>query len=349
MHSDGETLEPIIDPALPIIDPHHHLWDQTPFLDYMRPATYGWQKVMIRAARYMVDDLKADLLESGHMIEASVFVDCGSFYRADGPEELRAVGETEFVNGAAAIFASRHYGAVRGCAGIVGHADLTRGDGVEAVLEAHITAGGGRFRGIRQSASHDPDLTVLGPLNAAEPGLYRSDRFRDGFAHLARLGLSFDAWVVEPQLPDVIDLARAFPDTSIILDHLGSPLGVGGYAGRREERFPIWKRSLQLLAEQPNVTLKLGGLGMDLTGLPSFLAAERATSEILAEQWRPWVETGIEIFGPERCMFESNFPSESGTADYRTLWNTFKRIVSGASASEKAALFRNTAARIYRL
>jgi predicted TIM-barrel fold metal-dependent hydrolase len=263
--------------------------------------------------------------------------------------ELRPIGETEFVNGVAAMSASGLYGDMRACAGIVSRADLMLGDAVTPVLEAHIQAGGGRFRGIRNSASFEEDKDVLGPLNRVEAGLYRSDQFREGFKHLGRLGLSFDAWLLEPQLPDVIDLARAFPETTIVLDHVGTPLGRGSYEGRREERFPIWRDNIKELATSPNVAVKLGGLAMTFCNFPSFLAEPRAPSEQLAEEWRPYIETCIEAFGAERCMFESNFPVDMGACSYATLWNALKRLAAGASEAEKTALFSGTATKVYRL
>ncbi|HEY9234625.1 MAG TPA: amidohydrolase family protein, partial [Phenylobacterium sp.] len=217
------------------------------------------------------------------------------------------------------------------------------------VLEAHLAAGGGRFRGVRQSASYDADPGVLGPLARQGPELYRQDAFREGFAQLAPLGLSFDAWMLEPQIPDLIDLASAFPETSIILDHVGTPLGVASYAGRREERFGVWRDNIRELAKRPNVTVKVGGLAMVFPGFPSLLADPPASSEQLASEWKPYVETCIEAFGAERCMFESNFPVDVLSCDYAVLWNAFKRLASGASASEKAALFADTARRTYRL
>jgi predicted TIM-barrel fold metal-dependent hydrolase len=342
------AAEQILDPDLPIVDPHHHLWDRSmlpapdatgehPFMTAIRPAR-----------RYLLDELLADT-GSGHNVIATVFVECGAFYKADGPVEMRPVGETEFVNGVAAMAASGVYGPTRACAGIVSRADLLLGDGVAAVLEAHVGAGGGRFRGIRNSASFDEDQAVLGPLNRVEAGLYLSDRFRSGFKHLARLGLSFDAWLLEPQLPDAIDLARAFPETTIVLDHVGTPLGRGRYEGKLAERFPIWRDNIRELAKSPNVNVKLGGLAMTFCNFPSFLAEPRAPSSQLAEEWGPYIETCIEAFGAERCMFESNFPVDMGACSYATLWNAFKRIAKGASPDEKQALFAGTAARVYRL
>jgi predicted TIM-barrel fold metal-dependent hydrolase len=245
--------------------------------------------------------------------------------------------------------ASGLYGETRACAGIVSRADLMLGDAVAPVLEAHVRAGGGRFRGIRNSASFEADKEVLGPLNRVEAGLYLSDQFRKGFRHLAPMGLTFDAWLLEPQLPDLIDLSRAFPDTTIVLDHVGTPLGRASYAGRLEERFGIWRDSIRELAKSPNVVVKLGGLAMAFCNFPSFLAEPRAPSEQLAREWAPYIEACIGAFGPERCMFESNFPVDMGSCSYATLWNAFKRIAQGYSAEEKTALFSGTAAKTYAL
>lgn len=339
--------EAILEPELPIVDPHHHLWDRRNYATPQVPD-HPFMTAIEPAKRYLLDELMADT-GSGHNVIATVFVECGAFYRADGPMEMRVVGETEFVNGVAAMSASGMYGPFRACAGIVSRADLLLGDGVKAVLEAHVQAGGGRFRGIRNSASYDADPDVLGPLNRVEAGLYRRDDFRAGFRHLAPLGLSFDAWLLEPQLPDVIDLARAFPDTTIVLDHVGTPLGRGAYTGKLGERFAGWKANIQELAKSPNVVVKLGGLAMAFCNFPSFLAEPRAPSEQLAKEWGPYIETCIEAFGADRCMFESNFPVDMGSCSYPVLWNAFKRIAAGASADEKTALFSGTAKRVYRL
>jgi predicted TIM-barrel fold metal-dependent hydrolase len=259
--------------------------------------------------------------------------------RKDGPREFAAIGETEFVNGVAAMSASGMYGDFRACAGIVGNVQLLPlGDAARPVLEAHVQAGGGRVRGIRNSASWEADKDVLGPLNRVEKGLYLEPKFREGFRHLAPLGMSFDAWMLEPQLPDLIDLARAFPDTTIVLDHVGTPLGRGSYTGKLEERFPIWRDNIRELAKSPNVVVKLGGLAMAFCNFPSFLAEPRVPSEQLAKEWGPYIETCIEAFGAERCMFESNFPVDMGSCTYAVLWNAFKRLASRASADEKSPL-----------
>jgi L-fuconolactonase len=336
--------EPILEPDLAIVDPHHHLWDWTARAAAAPPPKHAFETIYLNTPRYLLDELLADL-GSGHRVEQTVFIECRSMCRADGPPELRPVGETEFVNGIAAQSASGIYGATRVCAGIVGHVDLTLGDGAAAVLEAHLARAPDRFRGIRHSAAWDGDPAVLGPLSFRPQGLLADSAFRRGFAHLAGLGLSFEAWVLEPQLPEVLALAKAFPDTVIVLDHVGTPLGIGAYSGRREQRFEDWRRNIAALAAAKNVVVKLGGLAMPFCGFD----AQGAGSERLAALWRPYIETCIEAFGVERCMFESNFPVDGYTCSYRTLWNALKRIAAAASASEKAALFSGVARRVYRL
>jgi L-fuconolactonase len=339
--------EPILDPDLPIIDPHHHLWDRTSLLGQLPAPRHGFEQVIRRVPRYLLDELLADM-GCGHNVVATVYMECGAFYRSSGPAEMKPVGEIEAVNGLAAIADSGVYGPGRPCAGIVGHADLTRGVAARAVLEAQITASS-RFRGIRHSASHDPDSEVLGPLVRQPAGLYLDAKFREGFAQLAPLGLSFDAWLLEPQLPDLLDLAHAFPETQIILDHVGTPLGIASYAGKREERFDIWRDNIRELADCPNVSVKLGGLAMVFPGFESCLADPPAPSAQLAQEWGPYLETCIEAFGVDRGMFESNFPVDILSCSYATLWNAFKRFAAGYSEAEKTALFSGTAARVYRL
>ncbi len=320
--------EEVLEPHLPIVDPHHHLWDHA-------------------GNPYFLPHLREDL-GSGHNIVATVFVECRTMYRADGPPELKSLGETEFVNGIAAMSASGTYGPTRACAGIVGNVDLRHGARAAAILEAHMAVAGGRFRGIRNgSAWHAAGIkaTSANP----PPGLLLDRGFREGFAALAPLGLSFDAWLVHTQIGDVLDLARAFPDTTIVLDHVGGPLGIGPYVGMRDQVFAEWRAAIRELALCHNAHVKLGGLGMHTIGF-DFHARERPpTSEQLAKAWKPYIETCIAAFGAKRSMFESNFPVDKGTCSYQVLWNAFKRITAGCSASEKSALFGGTANTVYRL
>jgi len=347
MSLDPTTPEAILEPDLPIVDRHHHLWDR-PSLPPARDGGHAFEDVVRLTPRYLLDELWADA-GSGHNVVATVYVQCGAFYRAEGPRELAPVGEVEFVNGVAAMSASGLYGPFRACAGIVGHADLTLGDGVAAVLEAEVAAGNGRFRGIRHIVAQDADPAVLGPMAHTPAELMADKTWREGFARLDPLGLTFDAWLLEPQLPDLIDLARAFPDQDIVLDHVGTPLGFGTYAGKLDERFGVWRDNILELAKSPKVTVKLGGLGMPFPGFPGLDGRARPSSQALADLWRPYIETCIEAFGAERCMFESNFPVDRWGCDYATLWNAFKRIAAGASHAEKADLFAGAAMRFYKL
>ncbi len=321
--------EPILEPDLPIVDPHHHLWD--------RP---DW--------RYLLDELLADV-NTGHNILATVFVQARAMTRAAGPVEMRAVGETEFVNGVAAMSASGIYGKTKACAGIVGFADLSLGAQVEPVLAAHIRAGGDRFRGIRHITAYDADPSIRNPAYSPPAGLLGDKKFREGFAVLGRLGLSFDAWLYHPQIDELTDLARAFPETRIVLDHVGGPIGIGAYRGKHQEILPGWKTSIRALAACPNVFVKLGGLGMRMGGFGFDQQDDPPSSETLAATWRPYIETCIEAFGASRCMFESNFPVDKGSYSYPVFWNACKLLAKGASAAEKADLFAGTATRFYRL
>jgi len=337
----------IIDPERPIIDPHHHLWDRR-FVPQPAAGATDFEQAISLSPLYLLDQLNADA-KAGHNVVATVFLECGAFYRADGPAEYRWVGETEFVNGVAAMSASGLYGPMRACAGIVGHADLTLGAAVRPVLEAHLAAAPVRFRGIRHSPAWDADPAVLGMLQRNSPGLLADPAFRAGLAELAAMGLSYDCWLLAPQLPELIAMARAVPDLTIICDHLATPLGTASYAGRRDADFAEWAGNIKRLATCPNVVMKVGGLAMPFGGFPSFMADPPASAEMLAKEWQPWIETAIAAFGADRCMFESNFPVDRGTCDYATLWNAFKLVSAAASEDEKTALFSGTAARVYRL
>ncbi len=321
--------EAVLQPGLPIVDAHHHLWD--------RP---GW--------RYLAPELLEDV-GAGHNVVATIFMQAQAMYRADGPAALRPVGETEFANGVAAMGASGRYGPTRLCAAIVGHADLTLGERVRPVLEAHLQAGGGRFRGVRHLTSWDADASLLNPRSAGPAGLLSDARYRAGVAQLAPLGLSYDAWLFHPQLPELVALARELPATSIILNHVGGPLGAGAYHGRRQEVFRQWSADMRTLAACPNVTVKLGGLGMRINGFDFAERDDPPSSEELALAWRPYILTCIEAFGPARCMFESNFPVDKGSYGYVCCWNAFKRLAADAGDDERQALFSGTAGRVYLL
>ncbi|MFC2038866.1 amidohydrolase family protein [Chloroflexota bacterium] len=328
------TTEEPIEPDLPICDPHHHLWDHPDPTDRY-------------PGRYLLEELLQDT-GGGHRIVQTVFLQCGSMYRKGGLKEMQPIGETEFVQGIAAQSASGQYGTTRVAAGIVGYADLTLGAAVAPVLEAQISASRNRFRGIRHSSTWDASADVMGRMNTPK-GLLLDSKFREGFACLHKYGLSFDAWLFHPQLTELADLAAAFPDTPIIVNHIGGLLAVGPYAGKREEVFKEWKNGIAALAVCPNVVIKLGGLGMLISG---FGWNERATppnSTELAEEMAPYYQTCIELFGANRCMFERNFPVDKVSYSYTVMWNAFKRITKGLSAKDRSALFYDTAVRVYRL
>lgn len=305
-------------PDQEIVDAHHHFFSGS-----------DW--------RYLTDELAADIAQVPGL-SATVFVECGEHHHTTGPADIRPVGETEFVRDLTA--------ATEFAAAIVGRADL-RAPTANAVLHAHLAAGAGRFRGIRQSIAWDDDPAVTHPLRQPPPGLYADTDFRRGFGLLAPLALTFDAWCYHPQIPDVTDLAHAFPDTRIVLDHCGGPLGVGGHNGR--EAFATWRANLAELARCDNVVVKIGGLGMTAIGHRFFAATSPPTSARLAATLRPWVHTVIELFGAGRCMFESNFPVDKASYAYGVFWNACTRLTEDAGADERAALFAGTARDFYRL
>jgi len=234
-------------------------------------------------------------------------------------------------------------------AGIVGFADLLLADKARETLEAHIQTAHGRFRGVRQRAKWDADPVVRGPISADRPHLYRDPDFGKGIDLLTRYGLSFDASIYHPQIPDVVALARAHPDANIVLIHSGSPVGHGSYAGREAENHAVWLEGMKVLASCPNVTVKMGGILMNLANFDFATAAAPPDSATLAELWRPYIEPCIELFGAERCMASSNFPVDKVGFGYGTVWNMFKRITAGCSADEKKWIFSETARRVYRL
>ena len=321
--------EEAIDPDLPIIDPHHHLWE--------RPND-----------TYLLEQVLRDT-GSGHNVVKTVFLECSAMYRQEGPDELRPVGETEFVERVTAQSAGgKASGGTEVAAGIVGFADLALGASVASVLEAHLEASPDRFRGIRRSTAADPSPAISGYMNPPQR-LLLDARFREGFACLQRYGLSFDACAFHPQLTELADLARTFPDVTIILDHIGGPLAIGPYAGQRETVLRTWATGISEVAACPNVVVKLGGLGMPVSGLGWEQLPAPPSSTEMAEGMAPYYLWCIEQFGVDRCMFESNFPVDRVASSYAVLWNAFKRLVHDFTADERAALFHDTAARVYRI
>lgn len=327
----GVAEESPIGPDIEIVDPHHHF--------------------MIRPTKtYLLDDYRRDIAESGHNVVASVHIECVSMYSADGPPALKPAGETEWVNGMAAQSASGDFGAARIGAGIVAFADLRQGRAIVPLLDRHREIAGDRFVGIRHGSYFDPSGAFYAFAGRRPPqGMLGHEDFRRGFALLAPRGLTFDACLIHPQIGELADLARAFPDTRIVLDHLGFPMAIGPYAGRRAEVFKEWREAIRALAQCPNIWIKLGGLGMPLAGFDFHERPGAVTSEELATAWRPYIETGIEAFGVQRCMFESNFPEDKRSCTYGRLWNAFKRITTQASTVEKRALFSQTAKDFYKI
>ena len=322
--------EEALEPDLPIIDSHHHLW--------VRPGT-----------QYLLDEFLADV-KTGHDIRGSVFVDCGAFYRKSGPALMAPLGQLEFANGIAAMAASGTYGKTLACAGIVGAADLTVGADVAQVLDAQVVAGGGRFRGIRLIVKWDADEELNNGRVIVPPGLMQDRDFRAGFAMLGPRKLSFDTMIYHPQILELADLARAFPNTTIILDHIGGLVArTRTYLARKEEATAHWRSSMAELAKCPNVFVKLGGLGMPYLGFGLEKLDVPASSQQLAEAWGPLFKYCIDTFSPDRCMFESNFPPDKDSVSYSVIWNAFKRVAAAYSADEKRSLFYGAAAKAYQL
>lgn len=318
--------EETIEPDLPIIDPHHHFSEH-------------W-------GGYYGEDLLSDL-SSGHDVKATVYIQCGWGYRETGPDPFKPVGETERVVEIAESCQKIRTSPVV-AAGIVGYANLSLGRAVDEVLKQHITSGKSRFRGIRCSGARH-EAFRHGVLPTPPAHLFLDKQFREGFACLAPNDLSFESWTYHHQLNDVLDLARSFPETSIIVNHIGGTLGVGPYENKSADVLKEWKPLIKALSTCPNVSMKLGGLGTAVFGYRFFDRDTPPTSQELAKAWGPYFETCIESFGTSRCMFESNFPVDRAASSYHVLWNAFKRIAANASKEEKLALFHDNAARIYRL
>jgi L-fuconolactonase len=319
--------EAIIDGALPVVDAHHHIWDPP-------------------GARYLLDELLSDV-KSGHKVDATVFMECHSMYRTSGPEDMQVVGETEYMANLAERSEKDKSTSTRVCAAIVGTVDLELGDRVEPVLEAHLAAGRGRFRGIRARVASDPDRSIN--PHGTPPGVLVADQTRRAIAAVGRQGLSLDVWVLQTQLGDALDVCKRFPDLPIIVNHVGGPLGMGPYRGRREELFKDWARNIQALGKMPNASMKLGGMAMRYLGLDFHLQPEPPSSDTLVAAWQPYFDTCVKAFGPDRCMFESNFPVDKAMCGYPVLWNAFKKLCRAYSASERSAMLADTAKRVYRI
>ena len=329
----AQVTEEALEPDLPIIDAHHHLWD-------------GREQMI--TPRYLFDELLGDIRASGHNIIATVYMEARSMYRVGVPDREAHLGEVEYVNGVAAQSASGIYGDIRLCHGIIGHADFEQGAEAGDLLDRAMALAPDRYRGVRQSVSFDKDVASRG-FRQNPPHRYMDPKWREGYAELAKRGLLFEAWCYHPQLPELIDLARAFPDTIIVLNHFGGFLGTGPYAVRKAEEFAAWKASIDELAGCPNVVAKLGGYAMAINGFGWEERATPPTSDDLAAAGKAVYHHTMERFGLHRCVFESNFPVERESCSYGVLWNAFKKIASGCSAEEKGNLFAGNAQRLYRL
>ncbi len=323
------TREETLEPELTICDPHHHFWD-------FRAERIPYQ-------RYLLHELVADI-SSGHNVRSTAFIEARSMYRPDGPEELRPVGEVEFVQGLAAAGASGIYGPARPAAAIIGAANLDLGDGVAPALEALQAASPNRFRGIRAHCGNDPHPEIE---SRAAPGRMGQSNFRAGARVLAQKGLLLELTAYFHQAEEMADLARAVPDLPLVFNHIGGLLRVGPYAGRDDEVLAEWRQSIDTVAACPNIYMKLGGVGQPRYGFDWHEWNRPIGSEALAADLGPLLNYCIEKFGPERCMFESNFPVDKVSYSYNVLFNAFKRLSAGYSAAERAALFHETAVKLY--
>lgn len=316
------TTEEVIEPDIAICDPHHHFWE---YAD----------------SRYLLEDLQQDL-SGGHNVVGTVFVECQQNYREEGPEALRPVGETQFV----ADLAAQVSGGI--ARGIVSFADLSLGAQVREVLEAHLEVSE-RFRGVRHASAWHASEKIHNAHTKPPAGLLMDDRFREGFRVLADMGLTFDAWLYHPQIPELIDLANTYPGASIILDHMAGPPGIGPFAANRGDVFEEWSQQISALARCGNVAVKLGGRAMTMAGFDWHKRQEPPGSIEMAAAMRPYFRACIDAFGANRCMFESNFPMDKASCSYTVLWNAFKCVSLDYSESERASLFHDTACRVYKL
>lgn len=321
-----QVEEEVLDPEIVIVDSHHHLWEQS-------------------GVPYLLHEILGDT-QSGHRVAATVFVQANYGYRTFGPAHLAPVGETEKV--ATMRKAARQLGSPTDiAAAVVAYADLMLGDAVDEVLVAHAEAAEGALRGIRHSVSRDenfPDGIVLRPAPA---GMLADTQYRTGLGRLRDHDLVYEAMLYHQQIPELAGMAKALPDLKIVLDHIGCVLGIGPYQGRERETFLGWRRDMEVLSQCPNVNVKIGGFGMIICGARWHERSMPPSSSELAEAWRPYVETCIDLFGVERCMFESNFPVDKAMYSYRTLWNSFKRLTASMGHAERAALFAGTAVKTY--
>ena len=318
--------EDAIDPDRMIVDPHHHLWDRG-------------------GSTYLAPQLLDDITKT-HNVVKTIFVECKANYDRELAEHLWPLGETAFAVGEADRTDAAGGPTI---AAIVGHADMMLGDGIADVLSAHIDVAGGRFRGIRHSTAWVASDEIHHGRNSRDQ-MMGSSEFHAAAQTLASMGLSFDSWLYHPQLPEVAALATAVPDLTIVVNHLGGPLAIGPYGHARDQARKAWKTNMKRVANTPNVSLKLGAIGMDNAFAMGWSTRDTPpSSEEVAAYWSDDVRFCIDLFGPERCMFESNFPVDRQTLPYPVIWNSFQMIAAGYTDAEQDDLFSGTATRVYRL
>lgn len=314
--------EDVLAPEQPILDAHHHLWD--------RPE-----------GRYAAGEFQRDVAQ-GHDIRASIFVQCRTGYRENGPVGFQPVGEVETILKWCQEYPSHPVG-------IIAFADLQLGDAVCPVLDALAAAGKGKVCGIRNTTAYHPHPMIRSNPRPTPEGLLRSDAFKAGARVLAEKGLCLDIWAYQTQLADVCALAQAVPDLTIIVNHCGGPLGVGPYRRDDPRTFHEWRTALGRVAELPNTHIKIGGFGLTVMGYAYARHPFPPHSKALAADWAPYFETCTELFGIKRALFESNFPVDKGQFSYRALWNAFKRLSAELDDDARNDLFWRNAASCYRI
>ena len=319
--------EEALEPSREICDAHHHLWDYPD-------------------SRYLADDYIKDI-SSGHNITSTVYVECGSKYREEGPDFLRSVGEVDFVIDSVTSFNGNNSSSTRICNAIVGYANLTDKNSTKTLDE--LIDASNLLVGVRHASAWDKNKNIKNAHTHPVEMLFGNSDFKRGFAELEKRNLSFDAWLYHPQIPELTELARNFPNQVIVLDHLGGPVGIGPYAGKRKEIFQSWKKNIRCLAAYPNVFAKLGGLLMSLSGFGLHKRNKPPTSTEIATLTRDYYLFMIDTFGPTRCMFESNFPMDKVSCSYNVLWNSFKKITHALSENDKESLYKKTAQKVYKI
>ena len=324
--------KPIL-PNLNIIDPHHHLWD-------------------VGFGRYYVEELLEDINTSGHNIKATVYIMSSSnteIYLKNGPEEFKPLSEIEFATNEGKRADLIKNNKVKVNASIVGSLDLTYGNKLKPVIEKGLEISEGRLKGIRMLLAAHPDPRIKSGAVKSDLSLMSHPKFIEGARCLQDAGLSLDFWIYHTQLGEMEKIARTLPELSIILNHIGGPIHLGEYEGKQALTHREWRTAMMRLSRLPNIKVKLGGLGMEVNGAKFHLNQDPPNSSELANIWKPWIYETINMFGIDKCMFESNFPVDKGSCSYGSLWNAFKIISEKMSDNEKNKLFYENAAKIYKI